>query len=70
MVELNALLAVIMGVDGEPVSRITPEIEQGLTALGLQELLDLARETCASDEQVIGFLLNQVAATEFANATI
>lgn len=68
MVEFNAVLAVLMTEEGECATRITPEIEEGLTALGLLELLDLGRETCSSDEQVIGFVLTQVKATELAHA--
>ncbi len=60
MVDLRALETVLMAADGELASTVTPEIEVGLTALGLRDLLDHAREVRASDKQVIGYIVTQI----------
>lgn len=60
MVDLRALETVLMGADGELASAVTPEIEAGLTSLGLRDLLDHAREVRTSDSQVIRYVVTQV----------
>jgi hypothetical protein len=66
MVDLQALVAVLLDANGELTSVITPEIETSLLALGLQELLDHAREVCADDEKVVEYIVRQVVAANKA----
>ena len=67
MVDLRALVAVLLTESGELTNIVTPEIEAGLLALGLQELLDHSRELHSSDEKVIECIVKQVLAANKAD---